>query len=132
MSRARELPKRAGAGLAEVRQHPRHLVLWGLVAGLLVARAAPAVTLGCAAAVGALSGRSRVGALAAAAVLAGALVGSARQAALDSGVLAGLQGRTLAARATVLEPVRERVAGPAVTRVRLIDGPGAGEQAVVR
>ena len=33
---------------------------------------------------------------------------------------------------TLLEPVRERVSGPAVARVRLLDGPGAGEQAVLR
>src|SRR4029079_18525620 len=36
------------------------------------------------------------------------------------------------ARATLREPVRERVSGPAVARVRLLDGPGAGEQAVLR
>ena len=68
----------------------------------------------------------------AAAVLAGAVAGCARLAALEAEVLPQLHGRVLAVRAVVLEPVRERSAGPAVARVRLLGAPVAGEQAVLR
>ncbi len=69
---------------------------------------------------------------AAAAVLIGALVADLRIAALDGGPLSRMHGRSLAARAVLLEPVRERVVGPAVARARLVDGPARGEVAVLR
>ena len=56
----------------------------------------------------------------------------ARLTALDAGRLAAMHGDTVESRAVLLEPVRVRAAGRAVARVRLLDGPGAGEQAVLR
>jgi competence protein ComEC len=114
------------------RDHPRHLVLAALVAGLLLAPAGAAVVLPAAIIAGALGGRATVAVPAAAAVLAGALLADARLSALDAGRLGGMGGRVLESRAVLLEPVRERTAGPAVVRVRLLDGAGAGEQAVLR
>jgi competence protein ComEC len=66
------------------------------------------------------------------AVLAGALVADLRLAALESGPLRGLEGRTISARAVLLEPVRDRPGGLAVVRARLLDGPAAGDGAVLR
>ncbi len=71
-------------------------------------------------------------AAAAAAVLAGALVADARISALDGGPLPRLHGSSIAARAVLLEPVRERPVGPAVARARLVGGPADGEIAVLR
>src|SRR6185437_10048674 len=97
---------RAGSALAAARRHPRHLVLAGLVAGLLLVWLSPPAVLAASAAAGAVGGRTRVGALAAAAVIAGALLASARLDALDAGRVAALKGRTVAAGAILLEPVR--------------------------
>ena len=66
------------------------------------------------------------------ALVAGAAFTAARLSALDAGVLAASTGRAIDTRAVVLEPVKERAIGPAVARVRLIDGLGAREQAVLR
>jgi competence protein ComEC len=131
-----------------VATHPRHRLLFGLVAGLLlgpVSRPAAAVAALLAAAFAGLASRLAAGArprggsspalagfAMAAAVLAGAILGSARLAGLEAGVLPHLHGRVVAVRAVVLEPVHERTAGPAVARVRLLDAPAAGEQAVLR
>ena len=123
---------RPSAALATVREHPRHLVLAALVAGLLVGRAGAAAVLVTAVGCAVLAQRPYALALAAAAVLAGATVADARLAALDAGVLAHMHGQSIETRAIVLEPVRDRVRGPSAARVRLLDGPGAGEQAVLR
>ncbi len=117
--------------LAVARAHPRHLVLAAIVAGLLAGPAGPLAVLPAAIGFAAL-GRRTLALLAAAAVIAGAGIAQARLAALDHGVLAAMDGQRVEARATLLEPVRERTSGPAVARVRLLDGPGAGEQAVLR
>ena len=69
---------------------------------------------------------------AAAAVLVGALVADLRIAALDGGPLPRMHGRAIAARAVVLESIRERAVGPAVARARIVDGPARGEVAVLR
>ena len=119
-------------GLAGVRAHPRHLVLAALVAGLLLVTAGTAAALVAALVAGALAGRRPVAVVAAAAAIGGAGIAHARLDALDAGVLARMHGQRIAARVTLLEPIRERVSGPAVARVRLLDGPGAGEQAVLR
>src|SRR3712207_9402766 len=50
--------------------------------------------------------------LAACALLAGAVIADARLAALDRGVLPAMTGRGIAARAVLLEPVRQRRGGP--------------------
>ena len=118
--------------LATVRHHARHLVLGALVAGLLLAPAGPAAVVAGTVLAAAIAGRSRLALLAAAAVLGGAGVAEARLTALDAGRLAAMHGETVESRAVLLEPLRVRVAGPAVARVRLLDGPGAGEQAVLR
>ena len=119
-------------GLAIVREHPRHLVLAALVVGLLAAAAGPVVILPAAAGVAALAGRARPAVLAAAALISGAVIADSRLSALDAGVLAAANGRMVESRAILLEPIRERAVGPAVARVRLLDGLGAGEQAVLR
>lgn len=113
-------------------RHPRHFVLTAFVAGLLLGPlGASATVLGLLAA-SALAGRPELLAVAGIAVLAGAGIAAARLHALDAGVLGSLQGRAIAPRATLLEPIRQRAGGPAVARARLLDGPGAGEQVVLR
>src|SRR4051794_10077243 len=119
-------------GIAAIRGHPRHIVLGAIVAGLLVAPLGPAGVLPGALVAGVVGGRSRLAPVAAAALVAAALLASMRLAALDAGPLAVMDGRNVVARAVVLEPVRERPVGPAVARARLLDGPAAGEQAVLR
>ncbi|MDA0181781.1 DNA internalization-related competence protein ComEC/Rec2 [Solirubrobacter phytolaccae] len=123
---------RARLALATVRAHPRHVVLAALVAGLLLSRAHPAAVVATALAAATLAGATWPAPIAAAAVLLGATLADARLTALDAGVLADMHGRSVTTRVVVLEPVRERAHGPAVARVRLLDGPGAGEQAVLR
>jgi competence protein ComEC len=118
--------------VAAMQGHPRHLVLGALVVGLLAGPAAPAAAVVAAVLVAALAGPRPLALVAAAAVLAGASAADARLAALDRGVLAGMQGRPLAGRATLLEPLRARGRWLAVARVRLRDGPAAREQAVLR
>lgn len=139
---------------AIVCAHPRHVVLTALVAGLLLGRAGTAVVVAAALGLAVLGGGPRgatagdappgagprrviVGEpwwalTAVAAVLGGAWLADARLAALDAGVLAAMHGRSVSTRAVVLEPVRERAVGASAARVRLLDGPGAGEQAVLR
>jgi competence protein ComEC len=118
--------------LAIVREHPRHLVLGALVAGLLGAPASELAVLPAAAALAVLASGPRVAVLATAALVAGALIADARLRALDAGELSTATGRPIEARAVVLEPIRERPVGPAAARIRLLDGLGAGEQAVLR
>ncbi len=164
--------------LVTAREHPRHLVLGALVAGLLTATindtavvmaaalaallvafplrpapptdtpdppvrrrgASPSASASPRAAApdpapsraSAVAGSPLVVALVVAALVAGAAFTAARLSALDAGVLAASTGRAIDTRAVVLEPVKERAIGPAVARVRLIDGLGAREQAVLR
>ena len=99
--------------------------------GLLLPHAGAAIVVP-AALVATLAGRALPACLAVAALLGGASLADARLAALDAGVIANSHGRALTARAVVLEPVRERAAGPAVARIRLLEGLGAGEQVVMR
>lgn len=117
--------------LAVVRAHPRHVVLAALVAGLLLGRAEPAVVVLAAAGAAVVAGASWPAPAAVVAVLAGAAFADARLVALDAGVLAEMHGRVVNTRVVVLEPVRERAGGPAAARVRVLDGPGRGEQAVL-
>jgi competence protein ComEC len=123
---------RGRRALGAARTYSRHLALAAVVAGLLLGPLGPAGVLPAAALAGLLGGWSRLGLLAAVAVVAGALVATTRLAALDAGTLASLNGRVVSARAVLLEPVHERALGPAVARARLVDGPAAGEQAVLR
>jgi len=124
----------AAAWLEVVRRHPRHLALFGLVAGLLLGPVAPPLALAAAALAAALAGRTPLALAAAVAVLAGAALAQARVAALGPGRLPALAGHRIDARAILLEPVRTWRSGTAVARVRLLDGgPGlTGETAVAR
>src|ERR1700754_1445863 len=101
---------------ATVRAHPRHLVLAALVSGLLLGRASAPLVLLAALACAACAGRRSIALLAAAAVLTGSTFADARLAALDAGVLASMTGSSVDTRVVVLEPVRDRTAGPSVAR----------------
>jgi competence protein ComEC len=118
--------------MSVIRAHPRHAVLFALVAGLLAAPVSPALVPVAAAVALVLGGRPPVALACACAALGGGLIGDARMTALDGHRLAALKSKRVEARAVLLEPVRERPAGPAVVRARLLDGAAAGEVAVVR
>ena len=120
------------AALVTARSHPRHLVLCALVGGLLLGPLWAPAALAAAALAAVAAGRMGVALAAAAAVLAGAVLADARLAAIDGGRLAGLAGRPVAARAVLLEPLRMRQDGGGAARARLLDGPAAGEAAVLR
>ena len=122
--------------LAAVAVHPRHRVLFALVAGLLLAPpgagAVLAGSLAAAALVAAATRRPAGAVLAAAAVIGGGAAAQARLAAFEDGTLARMHGRPVAGRAVLLEPLRDRTFGSAAGRVRLLDGAARGEQAVLR
>ena len=150
------------AALEAVDRHPRHVLLFALAAGLLTGPISPLATIVAAAAAFAvtlaavlsrpaavesspaavasspaavsslMAVLSPLPALAAAAVLVGGTVADLRIAALEGGPLPHLHGRSITARAVLLEPVRERVRGPAVVRARLLGGAVDGEVAVLR
>jgi len=142
---------RAGAAGAVLLGHPRHFVLFAAVAGLLLGSSSRAVPVGAAAlvaaialAAGALCAPARglgpavrvpavaLGLAGALAVVGGAAVAELRLQATSGDRLAALSGRPVNVTATVLEPVRERAAGPAVARVRIgsLEG-GASEGSLV-
>jgi hypothetical protein len=110
-----------------VRGHPRHLVLFALCAGLLLGPVAPAAALVAAGVAAWLAGRLPLALIAAVAALAGATLAQARVAALSAGELPSLIGRTIDARAVLLEPVRLRRNGSAVARVRLVGRAAVGD-----
>ena len=138
---------------AAVLGHPRHVGLYALVAGLLLAGApagaAPVAALG-AAVLLLLAARATgtavltggappdvlpgaaVAVAAAVALLAGTAVGELRLRVVDSGRLAAAEGALVGGPVVLLEPLRHRGGGPAVARVRLAAGPLAGEAAVLR
>ena len=74
----RAMKARGAEALATLRAHPRHLVLFALVAGLLLGPLAPAAVLLAAGAAAALAGRPLPAVLAALAVLGGAALAQAR------------------------------------------------------
>ncbi len=124
---------------AAVTTHPRHVLLFSLTAGLLAASPAAASIAAVLAAAGVAGaslrstrGPGTLWLFAAAAVLAGATVATLRIGALEGGPLPGMHGRQVASRAVLLEPVRERAAGPAVARAGLLGGALDGEVAVLR
>ncbi len=126
----RALARPALAWLDAIRAHPRHLVLFALVAGLLVGPVAPpAVVVAATVPAAALAGRLPLALAAAVAVLAGAALAEARVAALGAGRLPALEGGRIDARAILLEPVRTWRSGTAVARVRFI---ATGAVAVAR
>ena len=123
---------RRHAALDLVARHPRHLVLGGLVSGLVLGPLWPPGVVLAAGLLLVLAGRPAAGLLAAFAVLGGAVCADARLAALDGGRLPSLEGRTVAGEAVLLEPVRERRSGARSARIRLLGGPAGGELAAAR
>ena len=115
-----------------VREHPRHLVLGALVAGLVLCRAPAPVVVAAAIALAGLARRPVPAALAGLAVLVGASGGALRLDALEAGRLAAASGRFIQSRAVLLEPVRVRAPRLAVVRAELTAGVARGEQAVMR
>ncbi|MEJ7893512.1 MAG: ComEC/Rec2 family competence protein [Solirubrobacteraceae bacterium] len=103
--------------IAEVRRHPRHLVLFALVAGLLCGGWAPPAAAPVALAGMCLAGGRGLAVLAVVAVLGGALVAEARRTALATGALPAPLGESVRVRATLLEPLHERASGELVARV---------------
>ena len=115
--------------LDTLRDHPRHVVLGGFVAGLLAIGLEPGAVVLLALAAAALAGRPAVAALATAAVLAGAVGGQARLAALDRTVLPPLFGTTVTAEVEMLEQPRPVQHGATVlVRLRWLsaDPPAVG------
>ena len=91
MRRGWRLAPRDRAWLEVAREHPRHVVLFALAAGLALGPALRAGDRrGAVAAAAAVAGRRGLAVLAAGAVLLGAVVADARLAALDAGVLRGV------------------------------------------
>ena len=105
---------RLATAAGAIRQHPRHVLLFALTAGLLTGPLSPAATIAAAGLAAALLVAARVplwsvlplGAVAA--VLAGAAVANVRIRALEGGPLPHMLGRAIQARAVLLEPVRVR------------------------
>jgi competence protein ComEC len=112
--------RRLDGYLLVARDHPRHVVLFALVAGLLAGPVAPVAAVAAAALAAWIAGRLPLAALAAVAVLAGATLAQVRVAAVGPGELSTLTGRSIETRAILLEPVRQRANGSAVARVRLV------------
>ncbi len=115
-----------------LRRHPRHVILAGIVVGLLSAPGPPwLVALGVALA--ALAGGSLpVASLAALSVMAGVGWGHERLARDGESFLSRSSGVVLSGRVVVLEPPRERRSGGSSFRGRWLDGPAHGESAVIR
>jgi competence protein ComEC len=139
--------------LAAVHRHPRHTILFAATTGLLLgplsrpAAVAAAIVAALLVAAGVhelgasgttdeplriTAGAPLLAVAAVLAVLAGALVADLRLDALEGGRLSALEGRSVSARAVLLEPVRPRPGGLGVARARFVDGPAAGEGAVLR
>jgi len=107
------------AALATLRTHPRHVVLFAFVAGLVLGPLSPALAVAAAPLAAGLLGRHAAAVLAALAVLAGSLAAQARVSALGADALPPLTGHAIEARTTLLEPLRHRRDGSAVARVRI-------------
>ena len=100
-----------GRLLAVLRDHPRHLIVAGAVAGLVLGPRWPPGALLAAAALAAVAGRPPLALLAAATTLAGAMLADARLDGLDRTHLRPLIGRPVALDAVLLEQPRKTGAG---------------------
>ena len=103
--------------MAEMRRHPRHLVLFALVAGLLCGGWAAWLTAPLAAGVAVLARRPPIVLVAVAAVLGGSAAAEARRHAIDTGPLPAAMGQPVRMAVTLLEPPRARASGETVVRV---------------
>lgn len=120
-----------GRLIAVLRAHPRHLIVAGAVAGLVLGPQWPPGALLAAAALAAVAGRPPLALLAAAATLAGAMLADARLDALDRTHLTPLIGRTLAVDAVLLEQPRRTSPGAgAVAAGSASRGYGQGRKAL--
>ncbi|HVL94323.1 MAG TPA: ComEC/Rec2 family competence protein [Solirubrobacteraceae bacterium] len=117
---------------ALIADHPRHLALFALVAGLLCGGWAPGALPAVAALAALAAGRAGLALLAAAAVVAGAAAGTARREAVDRVTLPAPLGAALTAELVPLEPLRRRASGELVARARLAAGPARGEVLLLR
>ncbi len=115
-----------------VGEHPRHLLLAALTAGLLAGPRWPLAVLALAVLVPALASRPPVALGAVALLLLGAVAADARLAALDRSGLGPLLDSTVRVRATLLDHPRTRAFGTRVAPVRLRSGPGRGERVLLR
>jgi competence protein ComEC len=129
-------PARAHRTLRHARQraadHPRHVLLAALTAGLLAGPRWPLAVvaiamLGVALAPDALTALATVAVL-----LLGAGLADARLAALDRSTLRPLLDREVNVRATLLDHPRTRAFGTRVAPVRLLSRPGRGERVLLR
>jgi competence protein ComEC len=125
-------PVGAGARLclATARHHPRHVVLFAAVAGLLAGPLLPQAVVPLAVAAALLAWRPVAALAAACAVLAGALVADARGEALGPGALSAAIGADISADVVLVEPVRTRANGSAVARVRIVRAAPAADSPV--
>jgi competence protein ComEC len=130
--RAAAAARRAGAALG---RHPRHCGLAAVVAGLAASNLGSLATLAVVTAVAApaaIARRLAIALLTAGCALAGASLGDHRLGTLGRTSLRPLLGTSLDARATLLEPARERRFGGRSAAVRIRAGPGRGERVVLR
>jgi competence protein ComEC len=127
--RARRILRHARQRAAD---HPRHVLLAALTAGLLAGPRWPIAVaaiglLGVALAPGALMALASVAML-----LLGAGLADTRLAALDRSALEPLLDREASVRATLLDHPRTRAFGTRVAPVRLLSGRGRGERVLLR
>jgi hypothetical protein len=119
----------------ELLARPWHLALAALVAGLVLGPLSRTGVVAVAAAAllaGAVRRRVGVSALAAAAILAGGLAATARLERLDRTALRPSDGRTVAVRAALNEPPRERAHGGWAAAATITSGRARGERIVIR
>jgi competence protein ComEC len=117
---------------APAAEHPRHLLLFALTAGLLAGPRWPLAIAALALLALALARDAPVALGALALLLLGAGGAVARVAALDRSALAPLLHGTVSVRATVLDHPRMRAFGTRVAPLRLLSGPGRGERVLLR
>jgi competence protein ComEC len=113
-------------------EHPRHLLLGALTAGLLAGPRWPLAVAAFVLLAVALARDAAVALGAVALLLLGAGVAAARLAALDRTTLGPRLGTTVDVRATLLDHPRTRAFGTRVAPVRIRAGPGRGERVLLR
>jgi competence protein ComEC len=126
----------AREGLGSIRrgaeEHPRHILLAALTAGLLAGPRWPAAIAALIALALALAPGAGAALGVVAMLLLGAGVADARLAALDRTALGPLLDSTVSVRATLLDHPRTRSFGTRVAPVRLVSQPGRGERVLLR
>jgi competence protein ComEC len=126
------LRQRLSCARATLAEAPRHVVLAALVGGLLAGPLSGAAVAATAALFALAPASAPLAAAGVGAVILGGGIAESRADAIDHGPAERLHGRVVAGKAVVLEPPRRRPRGVSVARVRLIDGPAAGDAVVLR